>query len=270
MVVISFFVDSTLSGSQTLSTHEPLFPNADQGCIETGGGIPKRGYLCLLIHLLLCGQRSEILASQFGDEQVKAKMHANGVVVSAGVAFGLNLLHGAFVSGPMVPLYGKADLPLSHDRLPRPRNSLWSTPLHQFSERPSLHCLSISLLRHSSAFPWSLSIPCSREAYSLTSPLQDWSPLAGLSRSSARRSLAMSASVTGSTGEKAQSLSSPGTVSFALPSPHPVEIQWRLTLSHASRYLSDLVNRPTFGLCRSLFGSRDWFILLASPSLSTF
>ncbi|GAA5874053.1 hypothetical protein JCM16303_002674 [Sporobolomyces ruberrimus] len=76
MVVISFFVDSTLSG----------------------GGIPKRGYLCLLIHLLLCGQRSEILASQFGDEQVKAKMHANGVVVSAGVAFGLNLLHGAFAS----------------------------------------------------------------------------------------------------------------------------------------------------------------------------
>ncbi|GAA5907356.1 cation diffusion facilitator family transporter [Sporobolomyces salmoneus] len=74
MVVISYFIDSTVSG----------------------GGIPRRGYLYLLLHLLLCGQRSEILSSQFGDEQVKAKMHANGVLVSAAIAFGLNLLHGAF------------------------------------------------------------------------------------------------------------------------------------------------------------------------------
>ncbi|GAA5959011.1 hypothetical protein JCM3765_000800 [Sporobolomyces pararoseus] len=74
MVVIAYFADSTLSG----------------------GNIPRRGYLFLLLHLLLCGQRSEILASQLGDEQVKSKMHANGVVVSSVVAIGISLMHGAF------------------------------------------------------------------------------------------------------------------------------------------------------------------------------
>ncbi|GAA6016759.1 hypothetical protein JCM11491_001797 [Sporobolomyces phaffii] len=75
MVSASYLVDSTLSA-----------------------GASRRGYLYLLLHLLLCGQRSEILASQFGDEQVKAKMHANGVVVAAGVALGLKLLHGALAT----------------------------------------------------------------------------------------------------------------------------------------------------------------------------
>lgn len=60
--------------------------------------MPRRGYLFLLLHLLLCGQRSEILASQSGDEQGRAKMHANGVVVSAVAAVGLSALHGVFVS----------------------------------------------------------------------------------------------------------------------------------------------------------------------------
>ncbi|GAA5933600.1 cation diffusion facilitator family transporter [Sporobolomyces koalae] len=62
------------------------------------GAVSRRGYLSLLLHLLLCGQRSEILASQIGDEQVKAKMHANGVLLAGPIALGLNLFYAASAS----------------------------------------------------------------------------------------------------------------------------------------------------------------------------
>ncbi|GAA5837225.1 hypothetical protein JCM5353_005999 [Sporobolomyces roseus] len=75
MVTLSYFVDSTVSG-----------------------GTPRSGYLFLLLHLLLCGQRSEILASQPGDEQVKAKMHANGVIFSTIVSIALSLVQGVFAT----------------------------------------------------------------------------------------------------------------------------------------------------------------------------
>ncbi|GAA5950931.1 hypothetical protein JCM21900_000376 [Sporobolomyces salmonicolor] len=68
MLMLSYFVDSTLSAQ-----------------------ISRLGYLYLLLHLLLCGQRSEILASLNGDDRSRAQMHANGVlmaaVVSVAVAF---------------------------------------------------------------------------------------------------------------------------------------------------------------------------------------
>ncbi|GAA6063604.1 hypothetical protein JCM10212_006221 [Sporobolomyces blumeae] len=56
------------------------------------------GYLFLLLHLVLCGQRSEILHSRMSDHQAKAKMHAVGALASAGVAFVLAGAHGVLVS----------------------------------------------------------------------------------------------------------------------------------------------------------------------------
>jgi len=99
MVTLSYFVDSTISGSlPVLASFTPIAAYSRHS--STTGGVPRSGYLFLLLHLLLCGQRSEILASQPGDEQVKAKMHANGVVASAIVSVILNLVQGVFVSVP--------------------------------------------------------------------------------------------------------------------------------------------------------------------------
>ncbi|GJN90397.1 hypothetical protein Rhopal_003408-T1 [Rhodotorula paludigena] len=63
MVVIAYLADSTLS---------------------TGSN--RTGYIYLLLHLLACGQRSEMFAGFDGDEQQKGRMHANGAVAAAFVA----------------------------------------------------------------------------------------------------------------------------------------------------------------------------------------
>lgn len=102
MVTLSYFVDSTVSGLLLLAlllTLDSLLILVHRVDI---GGISRSGYLFLLLHLLLCGQRSEILASQPGDEQVKAKMHANGVIFSTIVSIALSLVQGVFVSTPVL------------------------------------------------------------------------------------------------------------------------------------------------------------------------
>ncbi|GAA5858967.1 hypothetical protein JCM1840_006638 [Sporobolomyces johnsonii] len=73
MLILSYFVDSTLSAQ-----------------------VSRVGYIYLLLHLLLCGQRSEILASHNGDDRSRAQMHANGVLLAAVVGGALAFAHYIF------------------------------------------------------------------------------------------------------------------------------------------------------------------------------
>ncbi|CEQ41147.1 SPOSA6832_02850, partial [Sporobolomyces salmonicolor] len=82
MLTLSYFVDSTLSGQ-----------------------ISRLGYLYLLLHLLLCGQRSEILASHNGDDRSRAQMHANGVLMAAVV--GVAVAFARYILTPASNAYSR-------------------------------------------------------------------------------------------------------------------------------------------------------------------
>ncbi|GAA6035667.1 hypothetical protein JCM8097_004960 [Rhodosporidiobolus ruineniae] len=65
-------------------------------------GARRRGYLYILLHLLACGQRSEIYTAYNGDATARGKMHANGAAIGAGFAAVLAFVHYLLAS-PAAP-----------------------------------------------------------------------------------------------------------------------------------------------------------------------
>ena len=94
MIYAAYLVDSMLSRQ----SHRRLTLSSTPTDVLDAARVAKSGYVYLLMHLLACGQRTELLSHVFGsDPSGKGKFHAVGVINATVISLLLAAIRWLFV-----------------------------------------------------------------------------------------------------------------------------------------------------------------------------